>query len=170
MAPSDLIACLTSALKREMGGDEKRIAHAQTVLSWAQQLLAAESGDPVVVIAAALLHDIGIPEAERKHGSAAGCYQEVEGPPIARRMLRELGLDDAVVDHVCEIVANHHSARNIATSEFNIIWDSDWLVNLPDEHPGRGREELGELIERIFRTETGKATARRVYLESGPGE
>ena len=46
-----------------------------------------------VVRAAAVLHDIGIREAERKHGSSAGKYQEVEGPPIARRILEKLSVD-----------------------------------------------------------------------------
>lgn len=35
--------------------------------------------------AAALLHDIGIHEAERQHGSSAGPYQEQEGPAVAVR-------------------------------------------------------------------------------------
>ena len=47
-----------------------------------------EGGDPRIVVAAAVLHDIGIQEAERKHGSSGPQGQELEGPPIARR--REL--------------------------------------------------------------------------------
>lgn len=36
---------------------------------------------------AALLHDIGIKESERKYHSSAGHYQEIEGPAIAKCLL-----------------------------------------------------------------------------------
>ncbi len=154
---------IVAAMERQFGDDRRRIAHAHSVLGWAERILAAEGGDAEVVVAAALLHDIGIQEAERKHGSSAGHYQEIEGPPIARGLLEELGVPEPTIEHVCRIVANHHSAKDIDTPEFRIIWDADWLVNLPDEFPDRSREERATLVGRIFKTEMGKRLAMETF-------
>jgi hypothetical protein len=155
---------IIDAMKAVFGIDTRRIEHALKVLGYAETILEKEPGDRAVVVAAAILHDIGIHEAEARHGSSAGKYQEMEGPPIARRILRELGYKKAFIEHVCRIVANHHSAREIDTPEFRIIWDADWLVNLPDECPGLTRAKLAETIDRVFRTDTGKRLATSLYV------
>lgn len=141
---------LIAAVKQEFGADGKRIGHVLKVLARAQELLREEDADSLIVCAAALLHDIGIQAAERKHGSASGKYQELEGPPIARRIMAVLGLAEPVIDHVCKIVDNHHSAREIDTTEFRIVWDADWLTNLPEESPEtlkRRLPQLGRLLK-----------------------
>ncbi len=62
----------------------KRCPDAKKVITYAESILADErDADPNVVIAAAALNDIGIKNAEAKHGSSEGCYQEEEGPPVA---------------------------------------------------------------------------------------
>ncbi len=134
------------------------------MLEFAERILAEEAGDPRVVIAAALLHDIGIRRAETMQGSSAPRYQELEGPPIARRILwgMDFGGDDA--DHVCRIAANHHSG-GLDTPEFRIIWDADWLVNLPDVYADASAPEVRRAIRRIFKTETGAALARETLLD-----
>ncbi len=167
-APASCAASLCDGLIDEMkgvfGDDDRRIRHALAVLDYAQQLLEAEGGDPLVVKAAALLHDIGIQEAERKHGSCAGKYQEMEGPAIARQILEKHNVPHEQIDHVCRIVGSHHSANDIDTLEFQIIWDADWLVNLADEAEGRGEEEVKKLARKVFRTETGKRMGAGKFL------
>lgn len=163
-----LVACLIEAVKREFGDDQKRIDHALAVLNHARELLAGEPGEPRVVLAAALLHDIGIREAERKYGSANAVHQEREGPPIAARILKNLDLDPQAIDHVCRIIGSHHSGRGIDTPEFRILWDADWLVNLPDVYPDATAADLAKHIDRLFKTETGKKKARRMVLSDAP--
>ena len=124
-----------------------------------------EGGQPRTVVAAALLHDIGIQEAQRKHGSSAPRWQELEGPPIARRILEAADVDPATIDHVCDIVGSHHSAGKTDTLEFRIVWDADWLVNLPEVFPHRSREYLRDIIEHTFKTHAGKAKAHELFLE-----
>ncbi|OHB64872.1 MAG: hypothetical protein A2Y77_13725 [Planctomycetes bacterium RBG_13_62_9] len=152
---------------RDVFGDDRgRIEHALAVLGHANDIRSVEGGDPLVIQAAAVLHDIGIREAERKHGSAAGRYQEMEGPPIAERILRNRHLDEGRLRHVCRIIANHHSARDIDTLEFRVIWDADGLVNLDEvfrENPEVDRESR---IRRIFKTSTGRETALRLFTGS----
>jgi HD superfamily phosphodiesterase len=116
---------LVGEMKNVFGSDKKRINHALAVLGYAKQIQAAEGGDPLIVEAAAILHDIGIQEAERKYGSSAGNYQEIEGPPIARKILQNYGLADGIMEHIYKIIANHHSAKDIDTTEFRIVWDAD---------------------------------------------
>ncbi len=156
---------LIQAMKEVFGTDRRRIDHALDVLRYARELRAEEGGSELVVEAAAILHDIGIHEAERKHGSSAGRYQEIEGPPIAETIMTGIGIGEPSLSHVCRIVANHHSARDINTLEFRIIWDADRLVNFPEEHGQNTREKRETLIDRIFKTETGKQKAYQLFLE-----
>lgn len=151
------------AMQGVFGADARRVRHALTVLGFAETLLAQEPGCREVVVLAAILHDIGIHAAETKHGSTIGVYQEIEGPPIARAILETLGVDEATTDHVCRIIANHHSARDIDTPEFRIVWDADWLVNLPDEFPDVSPSRRETLIGRLFKTAAGKALALSLY-------
>ncbi len=161
------LSTLESKVQEYFGDDVRRMTHTREVLGYAQRILREVAANEEVVLAAALLHDIGIPEAERRHGSAAGRYQELEGPPIAERMLRELGASPESTDAVCELVACHHTPGKVDSAEFDVLWDADWLVNLADEFNGASREGLKVAIERVFRTETGRRLAEGVYLDGG---
>jgi len=156
---------LIAEMKNVFGDDKRRIDHALKVLDFAEQIMKTENADPLVVKAAAILHDIGIHEAERKYNSAAGNYQEIEGPPIAAKILEQLGLRNEVIEHVCRIIGSHHSAKDIDTPEFRIVWDADWLVNLPDEFPAQEPAKTKELITRIFKTRSGLKLAEKLYLK-----
>jgi HD superfamily phosphodiesterase len=155
---------LIQKMKDVFGDYQKRINHALAVLSYAEKIFGVEGGDSKVITAAAILHDIGIHEAERKYGFAAGKYQEIEGPPIARDILKDEGLASETIEHVCKIIANHHSAKDIDTLEFRVLWDADWLVNIPDECGKMSKDKLKGFIEKIFKTNTGKQLAKELYL------
>lgn len=157
---------LINRMMQVFDADKKRIDHALAVLRYAERIHVSEGGNPLIVSAAAILHDIGIHEAERKYGSSAGLYQEIEGPPIAQNILTESGLAKDDIEHICRIIANHHSAKDIDTTEFRIIWDADWLVNLPDEHPDLRGDKLYNTIAKIFKTGTGRRLAIALFLEN----
>ena len=188
----DLRSQLIDEMQALFGDDQPRIDHAMRVLGFAEQILQQEVGratslhaiqepsqapgqgprggsgippryDVGVVIAAAILHDIGIHAAEAKHGSGAGRYQEIEGPPIARAILEKHDLAPAAIDAVCTIIAHHHNGQ-IDTPEFNIIWDADWLVNFPSHYGQADLPKRSAAIERLFRTSTGKAMAEKTFL------
>ena len=152
---------LIAEMKQYFGEDEKRVTHALKVTGFAEKILLEEEGDEDVVIAAAVLHDIGIHEAERKYGSSAGHYQEIEGPPIARGIMERQGLEEPFISEVCEIVANHHSPGKVRTRNFNIVSDADWLVNLNYEHAHKDEKKLSRTIGRVFLTPTGRAIAMK---------
>lgn len=156
---------LIAEMKQYFGKDERRISHALRVTGFAEEILQNEDGDEDVVIAAAILHDIGIPESERKYNSSAARYQEIEGPPVAREILKRQGLEEPFIEEVCEIVGNHHSPKNVDTKNFRIVYDADWLVNLNSEN--KSKEKLFEIIERVFLTSTGKRIAKSRILDAG---
>jgi HD superfamily phosphodiesterase len=157
------IARIREAMEEYFGSDRRRIGHALRVTDFARQLLEHEPGDRELVLATALLHDIGIPEAERKYGSAAGNLQEIEGPPVARAILGRLGYDEAFIVEACAIIASHHSPGEVETDNFRLIWDADWLVNLGDEYDVRDRAKVRGLIDRIFLTGAGRELAAAMY-------
>ena len=134
-------------------------------LYYAELILEAECGDPLVVKAAAILHDIGILEAERKHGSSAGKYQEIEGVLIAREILLQYNLDEGVIEHICKIIGNHHSGGDIDSLEFCIIWDTDHLVNISAEIESIDKEKLWQLINKTFKTSRGKQIAIETFIK-----
>ncbi len=162
-AQSDKMESVTgkiiAAVKRELDGDRKRISHAIQVLENAEKILHGENTSPRVTLAAALLHDIGIKEAEKKYNSSAPACQEREGPPVARRILEDLGFSEADIAHICNIVAHHHSGMQEETPEFRVVWDADWLVNFRAEYPRVEGKEKSRMLEKLFKTDTGLALA-----------
>ena len=155
---------LINEMKEVFGQGQKRIDHALAVLDYAEQIQAAEGGDPLVVKAAGILHDIGILQAEQKHGSSAGKFQEIEGPPNARPILAKYELGEQKIEHINRIIANHHSAKDIDTLEFRVIWDADWLVNLQDKTPALSQGQWEERINKIFKTQAGKQLAIETFI------
>lgn len=152
-------------MKKYFGLDDKRILHAQKVLQYAEQILKEEKGNRNVVIPAAILHDIGIRECERKYNSTDGHLQEKEGPPIAKKILENLKIKPKIIAEVGQIIAHHHTQGKINTLNFKILWDADWLVNLRDEYDLKDKEKLQKIIEKVFLTPTGKRLADEIYLK-----
>jgi len=157
---------LISRMKNVFGDDRKRIEHALTVLDYAEQIQNVEGGDPLIVRAAAILHDIGIQEAERKYGSSTGKYQEIEGPPIAEEILKRYDISAEAIEHICRIIANHHSAKDIDTIEFRIVWDADQLVNLLTDSSWASNEKLQEIIDKKFKTDEGRRMAAELFVKN----
>jgi len=156
---------LKDEMKKILGGNQKRIEHTLSVLNYAEQIQVAEGGDPLVVKAAAILHDIGILKAESEYGSSAGKYQELLGPPIAEEILKRCALESDTIEHVCRIIANHHTAKNIDTLEFRIVWDADWLVNIPIDFADASKEKLQEIIDKTFKTCKGRQIAVETFIK-----
>lgn len=131
-----LVDALIREVRAEFGEDERRMRHALAVLDYVEQILAGEGGDPLVVRAAAVLHD---------------------GPPMAAPIPERLGVDAERAGHVLRIIGNHESTCEVDTPEFRILWDADRLANIPDECCGRTPEDARTLVERLCRTATGRA-------------
>lgn len=125
-----LRARLVKALAGFFGGDDRRIEHALRVLHHAEVIMGNRSDcDPDIVIASALLHDVGIKVAEEKHGYNDGRTQEVYGPPVAEAMLQAVGFPPEKIGIVKDIIGNHHSASRYEYPELALLKDADRIVN-----------------------------------------
>ena len=152
-------------MERFFGTDARRIAHALEVASHALRIQAAEGGDREVVTMASLLHDVGIKPAEEMYGSSAWHYQEKLGPPIAGKILADLGVPAEKIAAVKVLIAHHHTPGKIATKEFACLWDADFLVNLREVAPEMGAGKIRALVDGKFLTGEGKRIARKLYLQ-----
>jgi HD superfamily phosphodiesterase len=151
-------------MKKYFGTDFKRVHHTIKVAKYAEQILKMEGGNPLVIMGAAYLHDIGIHEAEKKYGSPSGHYQEMEGPAIAKEILERLSVQKEMINEICDIIGHHHSPREEETLNFQTLYEADWLVNIEEEGISKDQKEVEELIGKIFRTVTGKQLAEKLYL------
>ena len=149
-------------MKKYFGTDFKRVNHTLKVAKQAEQILKMEGGNTMVVMGSAYLHDIGIHEAERKHNSTAGHFQEMEGSAIARAILEKLNVQKDTLEEICDIVGHHHSPREVETLDFQIVYEADWLVNLEEEEILNDREQAEKIISRVFKTTTGKRLAEKL--------
>lgn len=162
-------AVMIGRMEAYFGDRQGLIEHTMNVLGYAERIARTEGGDPLIVIAGAIYHDIGIPEARRVHGSSAGKYQEIEGPPIARRILTDIGLKSTQIERICSIIANHHTAHDVetvATPEFRTVWDADALVNYGNRLRTGDQKQRNRIINERFRTETGRKIAGSLAVEA----
>ncbi|PRX34719.1 HD domain-containing protein [Orenia metallireducens] len=161
---------LINRMKDYFGNDQRRIDHALQVTDYAERLIDLYQGADInseVIIYSAILHDIGIHQAEKKYNSVAGKYQELEGPPIAKEILMDFNIDQEIIDEVCQIIGHHHSPRAIKTNNFQLLYDADWLVNLPDEYDLKNSNKpLTELIDKLYLSDVGKDLAKKLFIKS----
>jgi len=165
----DITEIAISKMKQLFGEDDKRINHALKVLRFSEEILQGEHITGHIaetVMLAAVLHDIGIHEAERKYNSNSGTYQEIEGPPIAKRLLREMGIRDRTIERVCYMIGGHHTPAKVDDVDFQILWEADLLVNIKESGLMNDKNvNLGAIISKNFKTATGKRIAEMLYTD-----
>ena len=123
-------AIICRKLYEHFGNDNRRIEHALHVLHHADNIMPQyQNCDPDIVVAAALLHDVGIKPSEAELGYNNGITQEQYGPPIARRLLLEIGFPSDKIEKVAEIIGNHHSPSRFDYPELEILKKADLIVN-----------------------------------------
>ena len=114
--------------------DDRRIEHALRVLYHAEHIMENyESCDPEVVIASALLHDVGIKVSEETLGYNNGKTQEEYGPPVAEKLLCSIGFPADKIEKVRRIIGNHHSPSEYDYVELEVLKRADRIVNQDDK-------------------------------------
>ncbi len=151
-------------MKRYFQGDKKRIQHANKVAYYAEKIAKEEGGEMAVILITAYLHDIGIPEAERKYNSSAFKYQHEEGPPVAREILENLGAKEDLIAKVCQIIDHHHTPKENEDMNFQVLFDADLITNLEEKKEDKqlSPDKLQDKIEDSFFTNTGKNLAKQI--------
>lgn len=146
-------------------GDIKRINHALKVYGFAGCIAGGENlsdKEIKVINLAAVLHDIGIVNAQTKHNSTSGHYQEMEGPDVARQLLSDISIDVDILERVCFIIGHHHSYNKIDGNDFQIIVESDFLVNIDEEN--MSLESIRAVSDKYFKTATGTELIKNIYF------
>ena len=131
-----LKAQITRLLLQHFGDDNRRISHAIEVLCEAEQLLSLPefaACDREVVVAASLLHDVGIKPSDEELGYNNGKTQEKYGPPVAGRLLASIHFPTAKTEIVKQLIGNHHSPSRYDHPELELLKRADRIVNLRDE-------------------------------------
>ena len=85
--------------------------------------------DEEIVIASALLHDVGIKVSEEKHGYNTGKTQEEYGPAVAEGLLASINFHSDKIEIVKNIIGNHHSPSRYDYPELALLKEADQIVN-----------------------------------------
>lgn len=162
---------LKSQVKEKMieyyTGDARRIHHFLKVHSFAKLIGEMEgiTGEELEILeVAALVHDIGIKNSEKKYGYNTGKTQEKEGPPEAEKLLTPLTDDAAFIERVCYLVGHHHTYSNIDGMDYQILVEADFLVNLYEDK--EHIKAVRSAYEKIFQTRSGRKLCKEIFALS----
>lgn len=158
------IGHVMDSMIRYFAGDVRRINHFLKVYALARAIGEKEgltAHEQKILEIAALTHDIGIKNSEVKYNNSAGHYQEIEGPPEARRMLEALGFDTLTVDRVCWLIAHHHTYGDMRERDHIILVEADFLVNAYEDN--MTASSIRSVRDKVFRTKTGKEYLNILY-------
>lgn len=159
---SKLVSNVIKKMINYFDGDVPRINHALKVYGFSKsigELEGLEEDKLQLLEVAAVLHDIGIKESERKYNSSAGQYQQIEGPPVARELLAEFKLEEKFLSRLDYLIGNHHTYNKIDDVDFQILVEGDFLVNIFEDNIDRSK--LSSIKDKYFKTSAGIN-----YLES----
>lgn len=159
------IGRVINAMITYYAGDIQRINHFLKVYGFAKTIGEMEglrdSAQEVLEIAA-ITHDIGIKNSEKKYSSSAGIHQQKEGPPEARKLLEGIGYESAIIDRVCWLIAHHHTYTNIKGIDYQILVEADFIVNAFEDSLSIAAIE--SFMTRVFVTESGIGILKKLYL------
>lgn len=162
----NLVSRIVSKMITYFDGDVRRINHAMKVHSFSKSIgeLEGISEDKLRILeVAAVLHDIGIKESERKYSSSAAKYQEIEGPPVARDILQEFNLNKEFLDRVSYLIGNHHTHSKIDDIDFQILIEADFIVNIFEDC--LEKEQAKRIKEKYFKTSKGILFIESMYIK-----
>ena len=80
---------------------------------------------------------------------------------MAEKMLQRLGYEPKVIDRVCYLVGHHHTYDQIDGSDYRILVEADFLVNLYED--GVSKDAVKNAYDKIFRTETGRRVCSLMF-------
>ena len=153
-------------MKKYFKRDFKRIGQATRRARYAERIAGKEKGALPIVLCAAYLMEIGVPESIKKYGDTSPEHLEIESPLVARNILTALKAREPLIDAVCELVESHRTPKPDAPPAAKILYDADWVTQMEDglkEEPLEAAQ-VSDMIEKGLLTESGKEEARVVLL------
>lgn len=147
------------------GNDVRRINHALKVYTIAKNIGENEeiSKENLFILEiAAILHDIGIKISEEKYNSSIGKYQEIEGPNIAKEILKKYNLKNEILERILFLIGHHHTYSKIDNIDFQILIEADFIINIYEDK--LLKESIISIKDKYFKTATGKNYIDKMYL------
>ena len=145
-------------------GNIHDIDHFLHVWSYAKMIGELEQIDPAtqyILEVAAITHDIACPLCREKYGNTNGKYQEEEGIPLVTDFLSDTGMAKEQIERVAYLVGHHHTYDQIDGSDYRILVEADFLVNLYED--GVSKDAVKNAYDKIFRTETGRRVCSLMF-------
>lgn len=134
---------LIAEMKKALGGDQQRINYTLKILEYADQIQLVEGGEPLVVKAAVVLHDIA---------------KDKQRLSIVKEILIKYGINSESIEHICRIIAGCQGAEDVDSPEFKIVKDAIGLINIGDVD----KEKIKDHIESTFKTEKARELAAKL--------
>ena len=150
---------LIRAVKEAFPDDQTRITRALVVFGHAKELASREGGDPRVILAAALLRDVG------------PSPQDPDSAPVQspRHILQEIGLPEDVIEQACQTITQLRagtqlrSGRPSDTIAWKVAHDAYRLADMASEDCSDA-EQVENIIAKELMTEAARQRARRFFL------
>ncbi len=153
-----LASRLIQAVKDEFSQQQSCIARALMVFRHAKQLACKEGGDLRLVLAAALLLDVG------RHPTPDGKTPQTADAARVEKVLQEIGLDPDTIRGICRLIEICRAGIEPDTIEAKVVHDSDTLAGLASLSRDADRQKVQDIIDTELKTATGKERARAFFL------
>lgn len=143
------------------------IDHALNVLKNSEIIMDGEEikgRERELISITAILHDIGMINAQKKYGSTVGSYQEKEGPESAKNLLIDENLREDEIDRICYIIGHHHTFSKVQGTDFQILWEADLLEALKKFDKETNQDKLKCIINKNFKTKSGLELAEKILI------
>lgn len=155
---------IVTRMIKDSKGNIHDINHFLKVYAYAKTIGECEKLDSKtqeVLEVAAIMHDIACPLCREKYGNTNGQYQETEGSILAEEFLRGSGYSDEFIERVVFLIGHHHTIKNIAGMDYQILIEADYLVNADESNYSEANNR--NVIEHIFKTDTGIGLLKSIY-------
>lgn len=146
--------------------DLSQIGHTEAVHNFAQLLAKLERYDEhrqALIEMAALLHDIGCPNAKSKYGNTNAPNQEKEGKIVASQLLANYPIPEKDKELLAEVVGLHHHQKKLKEMGFEILAEADLIVNLLEGYYDLGQADY--LFDHLVSSKSGRDIYRNIFLK-----
>ena len=125
-----LAARLIHALEERFQSDRPRFTQTLKVFQFAKSLVVKQGGNPLVVLAAALLLELAVhhsPDAPSPENLDEG---SADGIAEARGLLKQSGLDEETLQRIDDILTSYCAGRELYTPEFRVVCEAARMAGL----------------------------------------
>ena len=133
----------------------------------ARVMLQGSTGNPSEESVQLLQQELGLDQPKIvQYFQCSGKYQEIEGPPIALKLLKDCNVPEDMVQRICFLIAHHHTYQSVDDIDYQILIEADFLVNMFEEK--MSKEQIQIAKEKYFKTQTGKQLVMDLYEREYP--